>query len=608
MKSKNRYIDNLKGLVSEYITAGNQNSYHRRKRGVLNFVREISKILFGTLTQSDAETYNSHITELEREQKEFLHLSKEQMTIIKTTITSVNSTIQKVNQNERILKEGLAKLSNYSTHRFNELEEEVKNVGLINEQFRLVQRGVDESQHSFEILIDAFVHAEQGTLQPQLITAEKNKNFLRAQRLPNELDYPHLPFPELQKVLTPSTYSYKHYLIYVLEIPLFSQTEYQLYRLLPFPVAVQNEEANYSYIGFNKELIFSDSLRQHYGKLSGCFHPNEFLYVCKEEIPIYTYIPEVDCEASLLHPSTTKIPSNCEYRFLKLDKTFWIALYLSNQWLFVTPQDETFMVLCPRETTTLKLLKKGKLTLGAGCKGYSSYITLYAMSTLTTNVTNDYVPSAPIDFDCCFENLKEEKLEHLPLHVPLMNILSSVDDLRIASVKADEMKQLIKEQELKNSLSLFVSVTSWGTVFGVICLFIVCLCCSFCCCKCCRDCLFWLWDKWTPRDCWRQTQDKCCVSIHNYNGSKVVYSKASASPSPVISTKSLPKLGSLVTEPPKNKASGELVLQEETEPIAVRTRNKKSFVKVFTRWAKTFGKKGGCNMYKRNKMLSIRIC
>jgi hypothetical protein len=30
-----------------------------------------------------------------------------------------------------------------------------------------------ESQHSFEILIDAFIHAEQGTLQPQLITAEK---------------------------------------------------------------------------------------------------------------------------------------------------------------------------------------------------------------------------------------------------------------------------------------------------------------------------------------------------------------------------------------------------------------------------------------------------
>jgi hypothetical protein len=95
MKSKSRYIDNLKDLIAEYMTDDSQNSNHRSKRGVLNFVGEISKILFGTLTQSDARNYNKYITELEREQKEFLHLAKEQMTIIETTIISVNSTLQK---------------------------------------------------------------------------------------------------------------------------------------------------------------------------------------------------------------------------------------------------------------------------------------------------------------------------------------------------------------------------------------------------------------------------------------------------------------------------------------------------------------------------------
>jgi hypothetical protein len=59
----------------------------------------------------------------------------------------------------------------------NELEEEIGNVNLINVQSRLIQTGIDKSQHSFDILIVAFVHAEQGTLQPQLITTEKIKNF-----------------------------------------------------------------------------------------------------------------------------------------------------------------------------------------------------------------------------------------------------------------------------------------------------------------------------------------------------------------------------------------------------------------------------------------------
>ncbi|PNF23406.1 hypothetical protein B7P43_G12246 [Cryptotermes secundus] len=579
MRSKTKYIDNLKDLVAEYLSDNTQNSNHRVKRGVLNFVGEISKILFGTLTQSDARGYNQQITELEKEQKEFLHLSREQMTVIKTTITSVNTTLQKVNQNERVLKEGLSKLSNFSAQKFSELEEEIRNVNLINEQFRLIQRGIDESQHSFEILIDAFVHAEQGTLQPQLITAEKIKQLIGSQKLPSGLDYPNFPFPQLQKIITPITYSYKQYLVYVLEIPLFSPTTYQLYKLLPLPTNVKEEKSTYTYIHYNKEFIFSDPLRQHFGKmtaneLTGCFHPSELTYVCREEIPIYTYVPEMDCEATLLHPSTTRIPNNCEYRVLKLSKTFWIPLHMSNQWLFVTPQSETFTVLCPQGTTTFKLEKGGKLTLKPGCKGYSSYVTLYAISMLSINSTNDYVPTAPVNFDCCFENLEDVKFKELPLQVPLVNIMSSIDDLRIASMKVNDVQNLIKEQELKHN-QRFYKITTWGTTFGLIGLIFIGICCSCCCCKCCRDCFFWFWSRLSRRDCWKQTHDKCCVSIYNYNGSRVEYSKTNTSPA--ISMKSLPEIGNAVTESPKRLANETLKIDEELDCISKRTRSKRMF-------------------------------
>jgi hypothetical protein len=46
MRSKGKYIDNLKDLVAEYLTDNNQSSNHRSKRGISNFVGEISKILF----------------------------------------------------------------------------------------------------------------------------------------------------------------------------------------------------------------------------------------------------------------------------------------------------------------------------------------------------------------------------------------------------------------------------------------------------------------------------------------------------------------------------------------------------------------------------------
>jgi hypothetical protein len=263
------YIDNLKGLVAEYLATDAKVANHRSKRAVLNFIGEISEILFGVLTRSGARRYNKHISELDKEQKEVLHLAKEQMMIIKATITSVNSILQRVNQNESFTK--WINL-NYSTHEFHDLKEEIESVNLLN-----------------ETLIEAFVHAEQETLQPWLVTVEKIRNLAATQKLPTGLDYPNFPFPELSRIITPNIYSYKQYLVYIPEISLFSATEYHWYKVLPFPVKVNKKKATYGYINFNKEFIFSDSVKQHYGKmtineLTGCFQPNE-MYVC-----MYMYV------------------------------------------------------------------------------------------------------------------------------------------------------------------------------------------------------------------------------------------------------------------------------------------------------------------------------
>jgi hypothetical protein len=455
-------------------------------------------------------------------------------------------------------------------------KEEVVNVNLLNEQLRLVQRGLDECRHSFEILIDAFVHAEQGTIQPQLITAEKIKSVIMNQKLPTGTDYPTLPFSELSKIITPSVYSYKQYVVYVLEIPLLSPREYHLYRVLPFPVKIHKEQTAYSYVNFNKGFLFSDSLRQHYGKmttneLANCFQPNYMTYVCKEEISIYTYVPEADCEATLLHPSTVKAPDICEYRLFTLSNTLWIPLHMSIEWLFVTPQVETFTVLCAQGTTTLKLQKEGKLSLRDGCKGYSSHVTLYAISTIETNVTNDYVPSATINFDNCFEDLKDTPFENLPLHAPLVNVMSSVDDLRIASINAEEVQQLIKEQEFKHDQNLYNMMTSKWSILGTTSLIFMFILCSCCCCKSCRNCFFWIWDKWNPKGCWDQTKERCSININNYSCPEVSYAKHDR-PSPATSLRSLPELESVALS--TNRGSTPI---EKSECIAIRTRSKTNF-------------------------------
>jgi hypothetical protein len=320
VNAKIYYIDTLKDLVAEYLTT---EVSKRRKRGVLDFVGEISKILFGTLTQAEAREYNSYINQLEREQQEFLHISSEQMTIINSTVNSVNLTMRRINQNENALKDSLIKLNTKVTDVTLELQQEIQQVTMANMQIKTIERGLMECQHGYEILVDALIHAEQGTFQPQFVTAEKIKTVVTAQKLPAGVDYPSFPFSELQHIIVRHVYSHINFLVYVLDIPLLSSTPFYLYKILPFPTLKQGNI--FSFIYSSKDYIFMDSLKRQYGKLSNnelekCFQPNPIQKVCKENVPILSYIPGNDFEFTLLHPSSQNIPLTCEVRVLKLTK------------------------------------------------------------------------------------------------------------------------------------------------------------------------------------------------------------------------------------------------------------------------------------------------
>ena len=109
-------------------------------------------------------------------------------------------------------------------------------------------------------------------------------------------------------------------------------------------------------------------MKEKYGKLSyfqlqAGFMPNELSYVFKKNVPIVTYIPNVDCESTLIHPSTMMILRKvCEQQILTLEHTYWIPLHLSNERLSTAPTTELFTVPCGTENLQLTLQNRGKLS------------------------------------------------------------------------------------------------------------------------------------------------------------------------------------------------------------------------------------------------------
>ena len=104
---------------------------------------------------------------------------------------------------------------------------------------------------------------------------------------------------------------------------------------------------------------------------------------------------------TLIHPSSTKLPESCETRITKIGKTYWIPLHLSNQWLYVAPKPEKLSTICNENVNLINIQERCKLTLQQGFKAYTSNVTLYAMTTIKKNVSNDFLCTVPMDFECC---------------------------------------------------------------------------------------------------------------------------------------------------------------------------------------------------------------
>jgi vacuolar-type H+-ATPase subunit I/STV1 len=96
---------------------------HVSKEEFFNFIGGINKIFFGTMDSEDASYDAEKISRLEKEQIDFLRLSKEQITAVKATLRSMNSTLLAVSENERVLSQGLEEMAKHINERDGEIKE-----------------------------------------------------------------------------------------------------------------------------------------------------------------------------------------------------------------------------------------------------------------------------------------------------------------------------------------------------------------------------------------------------------------------------------------------------------------------------------------------------
>jgi hypothetical protein len=580
-QSKRRLVDRLKDILVDLI--GKEQT--RSKRDLFDFGGKILKFLFGTATEDEVTLNYKHIKSMEKDHKEFLRIASEQLLVLKSTIVTMNTTSKEIIVNERKIKEVLENLARDVKLQDRKLKYEIDTSFVLNELIKQIERGIEECQHTFDLLIDVYLHAQDGILQPQIITIQKIREVLTQQAMPESTMFPPFSSAELISLIKPIIYTQGPYLVYVVKIPLILETKFTLYKVIPFPVIMQSNVTT-KVLNTRKEYVFVDTLNRQYGHISRyelekCLQPNNLNYVCAEITPIVTYVPNVDCVATLLHPNTHEIPNSCTFNYLPLQQIMWIPLHLSNAWLYVAPQMELFTTVCQDgQRHSDRLQGRGILVLRQDCKGLGSKSILYPLSHHETNLTkDDILPFVDVNIDCCLTLPEQEIIKDIPLNLPLSNIMSSINELNIASFRIDEVNKLIDEQktrEEERAYSWRRIGTLWYTYVLSLILFICIWCCGCCCCSCCRKCTFWLFNQCSPKKWWAESKQIC--SNITFNNSPISQINVSSDHIPQIQhqleRQSLMSvhLAEVCTNQPKGSKSIQS-LPSANELIELRERN-----------------------------------
>ena len=468
---------------------------------MFNFIGGISKILFGTLDNEDANYYSDKIDSLEKEQMEFLKLSKEQITVVKSTLRSLNSTLLAVSENERILSKGLEDMAKHINKEDGEVKRMFTSTSMmliVNEHTMHLNRAIDECRRQYEILIDANVNSQKGVLQPQIITPAQIMKHMKASEadMPPELSFP-LPLSAayqhlVLRIIDFDVFLKGNFLVYIIRLPLTNSINYNLYHVLPLPIQVKNTESKFTFLLPEREYLLMDTAKKYFARLradelNSCKLVSSRHRVCRQSQPLQLTHLDEECEAQILQALRT-IPSTCSQRIAELNQTIWTQLD-NNEWLFVAPKPEVLTVLCSRyEPSEVTLIGTGKLKLNNMCRGYGTRILIQTQLTISTNNTDkDIIPQLPLEFDCCEVQGKNFSLNSIHLNLPLNNVIHHLDDLKVANHKVEEVERLIEEQDWKlrhSNMDYHLSFLSYvGMITTTLTFFILFYCC------CCKRCL-----------------------------------------------------------------------------------------------------------------------
>jgi hypothetical protein len=99
---------------------------------------------------------------METDHKEFLRIASEQLLVLKSTIITMNSTSRDILRNEQKMKTILENLAFDVKLQDTKFKNEIESSLALKELIKQIERGIEECQHTFDLLIEGYLNAQKG--------------------------------------------------------------------------------------------------------------------------------------------------------------------------------------------------------------------------------------------------------------------------------------------------------------------------------------------------------------------------------------------------------------------------------------------------------------
>lgn len=298
---------------------------HRNKRGAINGLGSIIKVISGNLDAADGERYEKLFKQIKQNENKLQNQNLENIRINKELTINFNKQLQNIKFNELNLKSKIEQIESFIKKQF-EWQEifSIKDVfnQIISISINLIEI-IDEIETSLSFCNLNLIHSS-------IITPKDLFNITKQIFDESKLSFQN--FWSFSKLIQSHCKVSGDMIKYLLEIPLYSETNYDLYQLTAIPTIVENRIIT---LNIPQQLIYKENYKIY--DINSCVFNNG--YYCKTN-----YIEKNECISQLFqnHLNTEK----CHYH--EIEKEFHMyQIEKSPYIIIVSPDIKLISIECP---------------------------------------------------------------------------------------------------------------------------------------------------------------------------------------------------------------------------------------------------------------------